>query len=76
MPLSPFNIPSAHYLIGGNRPPASAMIAVTAPSTGGPLTHIGRGTAHDIDAAVAVGPNGLEGRTGRDERAGLRANRP
>ena len=54
MPLTPFEIPPASHLIGGSWIRGDATIQVTDPSTGQPLTQIARGTAADIDAAVAA----------------------
>lgn len=54
MPLTPFDIPPASNLIGGDWIRSDATIEVTDPSTGQPLTQIARGTAADIDAAVAA----------------------
>lgn len=54
MPLSPFDIPQAHHLIGGKWTPARDVLPVFDPSTGHSLTTIGRGTEDDIDAAVAA----------------------
>ncbi|MDE0968644.1 MAG: aldehyde dehydrogenase family protein [Octadecabacter sp.] len=64
MPLTPFNIPTAHHLIGGTWTPANATIPVSDPSTGSPLTTIGRGTQADIDAAVTAAKNALDGAWG------------
>ncbi|AGI69276.1 gamma-glutamyl-gamma-aminobutyraldehydedehydrogenase PuuC [Octadecabacter antarcticus 307] len=64
MPLTPFNIPKAHHLIGGKWTPAQATIAVTDPSTGDLLTSIGRGTQADIDAAVSAAKTALNGAWG------------
>lgn len=64
MPLSPFNIPEAHHLIGGTWVPATATIPVSDPSTSAHLTCIGRGAAYDIDAAVAAAHTSLHGEWG------------
>jgi len=64
MPLTPFNIPVAHHLIGGKWTPASASIAVSNPSTGAHLTTIGRGTPDDINAAVTAAKTALSGEWG------------
>ena len=64
MPLTPFNVPTAHHLIGGRWMPANATIRVSDPSTGLPLTTIGRGTQADIDAAVTAAKNALDGEWG------------
>ncbi|SLN49024.1 aldehyde dehydrogenase family protein [Pseudooctadecabacter jejudonensis] len=61
MPLSPFNIPQAHHLIGGKWTPATDTLDVTDPSTGAHLTTIGRGTADDIDAAVTAAQTARDG---------------
>ncbi len=52
MPLTPFNIPASHHLIGGTWRLGSGDIAVVDPSTNTKLTTIARGNADDIDAAV------------------------
>jgi aldehyde dehydrogenase (NAD+) len=54
MPLTPFNIPPAHHLIGGIWVPTSDKLDVSDPSFGTVFTQIGRGTADDIDAAVSA----------------------
>jgi aldehyde dehydrogenase (NAD+) len=64
MPLTPFNIPTAHHLIGGKWTPGSASILVSDPSTNAPLTTIGRGTTEDIDAAVTTAQTALNGEWG------------
>ncbi len=64
MPLTPFDIPVAHHLIGGKWTPAKATIPVTDPSTGDPLTSIARGTRADIDAAVTAAHTALNGAWG------------
>jgi aldehyde dehydrogenase (NAD+) len=64
MPLTPFDIPVAHHLIGGKWTAAKATIAVTDPSTGDPLTSIARGTPADIDAAVTAAHTALDGAWG------------
>jgi aldehyde dehydrogenase (NAD+) len=64
MPLTPFDIPVAHHLIGGKWTAAKATIAVTDPSTGDPLTSIARGTRADIDAAVTAAHTALNGAWG------------
>jgi aldehyde dehydrogenase (NAD+) len=64
MPLTPFDIPVAHHLIGGKWTPAKATIPVTDPSTGDPLTSIARGTLADIDAAVTAAHTALNGAWG------------
>ena len=64
MPLTPFDIPVAHHLIGGKWTPAKATIPVTDPSTGDPLTSIARGTRADIDAAVTAAHTALHGACG------------
>ena len=64
MPLTPFNVPTAHHLIGGRWMPANATIRVSDPSTGLPLTTIGRGAQADIDAAVTAAKNALDGEWG------------
>lgn len=65
MPLTPFNIPQAHNLIGGVWTPATDTVAVYDPSTGLALTTIARGTAGDVDSAVAAAQQALEGEWGR-----------
>ncbi|MFQ3183968.1 MAG: aldehyde dehydrogenase (NAD+) [Alteromonas macleodii] len=64
MLLTLFNVPTAHHLIGGKWTPATATIPVSDPSTGLPLTTIGRGTQADIDAAVIAAKNALDGEWG------------
>lgn len=64
MPLTPFNIPQAHHLIGGDWVPAMGEIAVTDPSNGHDLTTIGRGNADDINAAVSAAQTALNGEWG------------
>jgi aldehyde dehydrogenase (NAD+) len=64
MPLTPFNIPPAHHLIGGHWTPAAQTIPVVDPSTGAGLTIIGRGTSGDVDRAVAAAQSALTGEWG------------
>ncbi len=64
MPLTPFNIPSAHHLIGGHWTPSAQTIPVVDPSTGAGLTIIGRGTSGDVDRAVAAAQSALTGEWG------------
>ncbi|WP_375280354.1 aldehyde dehydrogenase family protein [Pseudooctadecabacter sp.] len=64
MPLTPFNIPKAHHLIGGAWVQAADTISVTDPSDNSPLTTIGRGTAADIDRAVAAAQTARDGAWG------------
>ena len=64
MPLTPFNIPQAHHLIGGAWVQAAATVPVTDPSDNSPLTTIGRGTAADIDRAVAAAQTARDGTWG------------
>ncbi|PVA05753.1 aldehyde dehydrogenase family protein [Thalassorhabdomicrobium marinisediminis] len=64
MPLSPFNIPPAHHLIGGAWVAATDTLEVTDPSTAAPLTRIGRGTPEDIDAAVGAAHGARDGAWG------------
>ena len=65
MPLDRFNIPTASYLIGGIWTPAHTTLPLTDPSTGDLLTHIGRGTATEIDAAVTAAHAARAGDWGR-----------
>jgi aldehyde dehydrogenase (NAD+) len=65
MPLTPFDIPPAHHLIGGSWIRGKAPIQVTDPSTGQELTQIARGTADDIDAAVQAAHAARAGDWGR-----------
>lgn len=65
MPLTLFNIPEAHHLIGGKWRKASGRIAITDPSTGLDFTHIGRGTARDIDEAVHAAHTARDGAWGK-----------
>ena len=60
MPLTLFNVPTAHRLIGGKWTPANATIPVSDPSTGLPLTTIGRGTQADIHAAITAAKNAMD----------------
>ena len=64
MPLTPFNIPPAHHLIGGHWTPAAQTIPVVDPSTGAGLTIIGRGTSGDVDRAVTAAQSALTGEWG------------
>ncbi|WP_296419102.1 aldehyde dehydrogenase family protein [Pseudooctadecabacter sp.] len=64
MPLTPFNIPQAHHLIGGAWVQAADTLPVTDPSDNSPLTTIGRGTAADIDRAVAAAQTARDGAWG------------
>ena len=64
MPLTPFNIPPAHHLIGGHWTPSSQTIPVVDPSTGAGLTIIGRGTSGDVDRAVTAAQSALTGEWG------------
>ncbi|KAG1713634.1 Aldehyde dehydrogenase family 2 member B4, mitochondrial [Nymphon striatum] len=64
MPLTPFSIPQAHHLIGGRWTPAPETLDVTDPSTDAHLTTIARGTADDIDAAVAAAQTARTGEWG------------
>ncbi|MBQ2261571.1 MAG: aldehyde dehydrogenase family protein [Loktanella sp.] len=65
MPLMPFDIPPSSNLIGGDWICSDAKIQITDPSTGHPLTQIARGTAADIDAAVAAAQVARAGDWGR-----------
>ncbi len=65
MPLTPFDIPPASHLIGGSWIRGAATIQITDPSTGQNLTQIARGTAADIDAAVAAAHAARAGDWGR-----------
>ena len=65
MPLTPFKIPKAHHLIGGEWVKSSATLAVTDPSTGQDLTQIGRGIADEIDVAVNAAQAALDGEWGK-----------
>jgi aldehyde dehydrogenase (NAD+) len=64
MPLTPFNIPPAHHLIGGHWTPSAQTIPVVDPSTGAGLTIIGRGTSGDVDRAVTAAQSALTGEWG------------
>ena len=65
MPLTPFNVPKAHHLIGGAWVKSQSTHTVTDPSTGQDLTTIGRGTPGEIDAAVIAGQAALDGDWGK-----------
>jgi aldehyde dehydrogenase (NAD+) len=65
MPLESFNIPPSSHLIGGVWTPASDTLPLTDPSTGETLTHIARGRAPEIDAAVTAAHAARAGDWGR-----------
>ncbi len=65
MPLKPFDIPEASHLIEGAWLRGDTPIQVTNPSDGELLTTIARGTADDVDAAVAAAQKARDGDWGR-----------
>ncbi|MFN4099725.1 MAG: aldehyde dehydrogenase family protein [Pararhodobacter sp.] len=65
MPLESFGIPVATHLIGGHWTAGAGTLMLTDPSTGEVLTRIGRGTAGEIDAAVAAAHAARAGDWGR-----------
>ncbi|WP_411891271.1 aldehyde dehydrogenase family protein [Yoonia sp. SDW83-1] len=65
MPLKQFDIPEASHLIAGAWIRGHAPIQVTNPSDGELLTTIARGTADDVDAAVAAAQKARDGDWGR-----------
>ncbi|MFG5384622.1 aldehyde dehydrogenase family protein [Yoonia sp. R2-816] len=65
MPLKPFDIPEAAHLIEGAWLRGDTPIQVTNPSDGELLTTIARGTADDVDAAVAAAQEARDGDWGQ-----------
>jgi len=70
-PLAELRIDSRHVLVDGLwRPGASGdTLALSDPSDGSPLADIARGTADDIDAAVAAARRASDGDWGRTDAA-------
>ncbi len=65
MPLKQFDIPEAAHLIEGAWIQGDTPIQVTNPSDGELLTTIARGTADDVDAAVAAAQKARDGDWGQ-----------
>ena len=66
-PLAELDIDARHVLVDGRwrAPAGGATLPLSDPSDGAPLGEIARGTAEDIDAAVAAARGALEGPWGR-----------
>ncbi|MBC7143662.1 MAG: aldehyde dehydrogenase family protein [Rhodobacteraceae bacterium] len=65
MPIDTLWFDPAEMLIGGDWRPASQTLPIEDPSTGSEIGRLGRGTAGDIDAAVAAAGAAREGAWGR-----------
>ena len=70
-PLADLGIDCRHVLVDGRWRPAEAggTLPLTDPSDGSPLADIARGTAADVDAAVAAARRALDGAWGRTDAA-------
>ncbi|MFT3719219.1 aldehyde dehydrogenase family protein [Pseudorhodoferax sp.] len=63
-------LPQYGHLIGNAWHEAGDVVGVAAPASGRPLAWLGRGTAADVDAAVAAAHAALAGEWGRTDAAG------